>query len=479
MLKTEPALAQPDASNRPSERWLGLVALLVGVIALVGLPARATYGARTTADEPQYLLTASSIADDFDLDISDEIREESYRRYHEETLDQQTIELDESGRRVSPHDPMLPLLLALPMSIGGWVGAKLALAAIAAATAALTAALARRRLNVSRVTAAIATVSCFAGLPLAGYGTQVYPEMPAALLTLVMIAGLTAPTVGRRSTMLVLASVIALPWLAVKFVPVAAVGGVALLWQVRHRRAWLAWTVAGAAAGAATYVAIHQWIYGGWTAYAAGDHFASSGEFSVVGTNVDVLGRSRRLIGLLVDRDFGIAAWSPVWFLLPIAAVKAWVDRGPVNRLLLCVLTVNWLNATFVALTMHGWWVPGRQLVVALPIGVLLIAKWADSSKHRMPILATLGFLGLVNWLWVAIEASTGRRTLIVDFIEAVAVPYRAIAPLLPDGIVGGSRNDLLLAAWVVMVVLLTGGAHKLCTRDSGRPADDGSRPNQ
>ena len=57
--------------------------------------------------------------------------------------------------------------------------------------------------------------------------------------------------------------------------------------------------------------------YGGWTVYATGDHFAETGEFSVVGTEVDLLGRARRLVGLLVDRDFGLAAWSPVWLLAP------------------------------------------------------------------------------------------------------------------------------------------------------------------
>ena len=37
--------------------------------------ARATYGAKISVDEPQYLLTALSIAEDFDLDISDELDE--------------------------------------------------------------------------------------------------------------------------------------------------------------------------------------------------------------------------------------------------------------------------------------------------------------------------------------------------------------------------------------------------------------------
>ena len=58
--------------------------IITFLAALPAIGARATYGAKTTADEPQYLLTALSIAEDFDLDISDEIAyaatTEAYRK---------------------------------------------------------------------------------------------------------------------------------------------------------------------------------------------------------------------------------------------------------------------------------------------------------------------------------------------------------------------------------------------------------------
>ena len=52
-----------------------LVGLSVFVVAALAIQARSTYNAQVTADEPQYLLTAISIGEDFDLDISDEINE--------------------------------------------------------------------------------------------------------------------------------------------------------------------------------------------------------------------------------------------------------------------------------------------------------------------------------------------------------------------------------------------------------------------
>ena len=106
------------------------------VVAMIAINARATYGAKISVDEPQYLLTALSIAEDFDLDISDELDERRYLPFHELRLNQQTIDLNDSGQRISPHDPLLPILLALPMGLSGWLASKIALAVLAAITAA-------------------------------------------------------------------------------------------------------------------------------------------------------------------------------------------------------------------------------------------------------------------------------------------------------------------------------------------------------
>lgn len=104
-------------------RKAALVGLGVFIVTLLGIPARATYGAQTSADEPQYLLTALSIAQDGDLDIANQRYSGAYRDFHEVLLPIQT-ELQPDGSRLSPHNPLLPLYLALPMRIGGWVGPK-------------------------------------------------------------------------------------------------------------------------------------------------------------------------------------------------------------------------------------------------------------------------------------------------------------------------------------------------------------------
>ncbi|MGH9086255.1 MAG: hypothetical protein ACRDYW_12460, partial [Acidimicrobiales bacterium] len=150
------------------------IGLLTFAWACLAIDARASYGGRTTADEPQYLLTALSLWEDGDLEITDELAAERYRTFHEAELPVQTQAVDDSGRLLSPHDPLLPVLLAVPMGMGGWVGAKLALAALAGALAALLTWVAVRRFDVPLAPAAL-TVGAFSlAAPLTAYGTQVY-----------------------------------------------------------------------------------------------------------------------------------------------------------------------------------------------------------------------------------------------------------------------------------------------------------------
>jgi hypothetical protein len=448
-------------------RHLVLVAVLGGLAALAGLPGRATLGARVSGDEPHYLLTATSLARDHDLDIADEVATAAYLDYHEVPIDPQSV-VGDGGRRISPHDPLLPLILALPFAAGGWVGAKAALAALAAATAAMTWWLAVNRLGVRAPTATVVVSGAFAGIPLAAYGSQIYPEMPAALALTGAVVATTSPALPHRRGPVALAflAVVALPWLSVKYVPVATVAGLALAWRLRGRPARLAWLVVGAVGAAVAYAVAHRLLYGGWTVYAAGDHFVDDGELAVVGTEIDLLGRSRRLTGLLVDGVFGLAVWSPLWALLvPAAGWAARRPRPPVGLALVLVGT-GWSTATFLALTMHGWWVPGRQLVVVLPLAAAVVAAWVDRSTGRRRAAALLGLVGATNWLWLAVEAATGRRTLIVDFAETGAPAFRALSVVLPDGMRGGTVDTALLVAWSAVIVAVGAAGARRVARD-------------
>ena len=450
------ARAEPEGARaEPEAARVGWAMLVVGVLAFLaaaaGIAVPATHGTWTTADEPQYLLTAISLAEDGDLDIADELAEGRWRPFHELPLPEQTEALAD-GRRLSPHDPLLPLLLAGPVAVGGWVGGKLAMAAMAGLLAALLVWTAVRRLGVPLGTAALAAAVLACSPPLAVYGSQVYPEVPAALAVLAAAAALTsaaAPSV--RATLVVGVAVVGLPWLGVKYAPVAAAIALVACWRLaREGRARRALALAGSLALAGVvFLVLHRWWYGGWTPYATGDHFVA-GELSVVGTEPDYLGRGRRLLGLLVDRGFGLAAWQPAW-LLAVPAVAALARRRPAGWAALALpLAAGWLVATFVALTMHGWWFAGRQVVVVLPLAALAVAWWVGPDRRRRLLLAVAGGVGVLAFGWLVAEGAAGRVTWAVDFAATTNPLYRAWRLALPDYLAMSWRTWALHAAWLV-----------------------------
>jgi hypothetical protein len=424
------------------------VGLVVAAWAAVAIPARATLGARTTADEPQYLLSALSLAEDRDLDIADELDEQAYLPFHEVTLPVQTEPRDD-GRELSPHDPLLPALLAVPVGLGGWVAAKAVLAGLGGVLAGLLVWTAHRRFAAPLGVAALIVLAFGLSAPLSAYATQVYPELPAALAVTVAVAALT----GRcRPVDLVVAgaAVTALPWLGVKYAPVAlalvVVAAGRLVGDGRYR-ATIGLGAALAVAGVA-YLLAHRALYGGWTVYAAGDHF-TGGELTVMGQDPDRVGRTRRLAGLLLDRGFGLAAWMPGYLLaVPALAVMA-RRRASGWPVLVLPLAAGWATATWVALTMHGWWWPGRQVVVVVPCLVLAVAWWAGRVPGVRPWVAVAGVIGAVNWAWLVAEVLDRRRTLIVDFEMTSGPLYRVFRAVLPDYRSAGLADWALQALWL------------------------------
>ncbi|MDP6895291.1 MAG: hypothetical protein QGF73_08040 [Acidimicrobiales bacterium] len=431
------------------------VGLLVFGISAIAIPSRSTYGAQVSVDEPQYLLTALSIGEDLDLDISDEIEEEKFRKFHEIGLNTQTIDMNSSGQRLSPHDPLLPLLLSGPMRIGGWVGARVMLAIFSGLLASATLWVAVRRFKASPKIAAWVIGSFGAAPPLCSYGSQIYPEVPAALAVVLAIATATGTRSRWNSIGFVLA-ITALPWLSIKYLPVAfTIFLLASLTKDGTGKKFLSKSSAMVfVLMAVVYLLFHQLVYQGWTVYSAGDHFVG-GEFEVIGGDPDIWGRSNRIIGLLVDKGFGLAAWTPSFLILPIAIAFNCRKKVDGWHYLILPFLIGWSTATWIAFTMHGWWWPGRQTVAVLPLGIIAITMLLDHfKKFLLPtILATA--IGSIGWIWVAIEAQTGRRALIVDFEDTSWPWYKVWSKIFPDFHRMPTNTMWIAAFWALILSLL------------------------
>jgi hypothetical protein len=484
----------------PGRATLLAVFVVVTSWAAIGLGAHASYGARMIADEPQYVLTAISLAEDLDLEISDELAEGRWRDFHEAELPRQT-EPRPDGTELSPHDPLLPALLAPAVGLFGWAGARLTMAVLAGALAAVLVWTAVARLGIPRRTAVLVVGAFALSPPLAAYGSQVYPELVAALAVAGAAAALLGPP-SRWRTIGWLLPVIALPWLGVKYAPVAAALAAVGLWldtRAANSTKWASesegslvengrlpsstrWASGSGAhlvesavvlgiAGVA-YLSFHRAVYGGWTVYAAGDHFVG-GELTVVGNDPDHLGRSVRVFGLLVDRHFGLVAWAPL-YLLAVPAVAALLRRRALLRApVVLPLAAGWATATWVALTMHGWWWPGRQTVVVLPLVVLAVARLVADRPRLDPVVVTAGVVGALGWSWLVVEATIGDLTLIVDF-ERTANPWvRGWRWLLPDLRSSGAGRTVREVAWVlVLAALAVAGWRSGSRRSAGADQD-------
>ena len=95
------------------------------------------------------------------------------------------------------------------------------LAIIAGLTAAATLWLAVRRFVVGVSSATWVITALFCASPLTSYGTQVYPAMPAALCVVLGVAELLQGI--NRWSWVSVAMMICLPWLGIKYVPLALV----------------------------------------------------------------------------------------------------------------------------------------------------------------------------------------------------------------------------------------------------------------
>ncbi len=490
-------------------RPLVAAALIAGLLSLVvsalGVSIRAADVGAAAVDEPQYLLTAASLWEDGDLDIANQRAQGSASQYYDATLPVQTSVLA-GGERISPHDPLLPVVLAPAVGLGGYIGAKSVMALMAGLLGAATAWVVGTRWAVSPVLAGSVAAVAGVSAPLAIYGNQVYPEVPAALAVVIAVGAIVPPLGGVatsrstviRAVVLVLA-VSALPWLAIKYVLVAGALAAVGLWRLRftdHRL--VAAVIAAFAVSGAIWLAAHRVLYGGWTAYATGDHFQSSGEFGAVGFSPDYLGRSVRLIGLLTDQDYGLIAWAPVWLLaIPAAAFLAGLHRATPTTsssaasapseacsasaisVLAFPLLVGWLTATFVALTMHGFWSPGRQVVVVLPLAAMLIAVALSQVRARAPrttgvaVFVAAGTLAVTSVSimgWVLVAGHQGTLTWVGAPNLSPPAPVVAMRSILPNYRDLGPGAWVLHGLWVGAAILMAVGSwlagRRLCAPD-------------
>ena len=365
----------------------------------------------------------------------------SYELYYPYTLDKHGKET--RGFLHEPHGVGFPLLIAPAYGIGGAKGVELFLAALAALLMVLT-----YRLTLKVVPdpwALGATLAVGISPPFMAYSTAVYPELTAGLLLVgaALLAVRLEDHVSRRAAFGCFALLGLLPWLGTKFVPAGVVIGLFAARSLFHaRRRTLAVGASEAAFfSVALYVGINESLYGGPTPYAAdvAGETATDASFPL-----GYLERAYRLVALMVDRDYGLLRWAPLFLL---AFVGVWMlYRSRRDQLSLAMPGLHRMQDTaticaaavgaqlvvagFLAPTMFGYWFPPRHMLAALALAVPLVG-W---GLRRLPRTGTaLAVLTAASSVWLYLAVLLGSDGLVTPRPDAPFGPLTALFPRFGD----------------------------------------------
>jgi hypothetical protein len=112
--------------------------------------------------------------------------------------------------------------------------------------------------------------------------------------------------------------------------------------------------------------------------------------------------------------------------------------------------------ATWWALTMHGFWWPGRQVVVVVPIAALVVLWWVGRIVPWLqPVAAALALIGVAHYAALLVDGWAGHVTWVGSFDGVHDPLYQILRPLFPDYREQGPGFWPLHLAWTVIVLVL------------------------
>lgn len=407
------------ATKSQQYAWLVLVGLSVSAVYMILLP----YVGRTwraTGDEPHYLLAAHSIVHDFDFDLTNNYDQFDYLAFYFSKDIVRQVRHSTAGQEILNHQLGLPLLIAPAYALGGRFGVLAFHSIVAGLLAILTFKLALAVCQ-EQTAALIGTAFVFFSPPLLFYPYLIYPELIAALLTTLVLYCIITARLSNTATLLVIVSLVMLPWLNRRFVPLALVLALLMLWSVGSaqsdqpgllNRFKAAKTGLMGVGLTLLSVGLLIWFNSRFTAPARVD-------VTLPATGALLWSRLARGAGWLVDQQRGLFIFGPIYIVavwgLPLLARDGFRSR---NWMLLVPFVLS-LGLTAAA---GGFWIAWelgpRFLVVALPaLASLFALAW---QRYRSINL----FVGLTTLLFV-LSLFNG-----LTLLRQPDLPYKSSLPL-------------------------------------------------
>ena len=361
-------------------------------------------------DEPFYLLVTDSLAYDFDTDLANNYRDETWRRFMKRPIEPQPGDpVGAAGEVYSRHSLLLPLVLAPAYRLAGRAGAMAVMAVLTAALAWMFLRLAghygAKNGSEQKSGAALLAYELFAfSPPLLLYSAQIWVEVPAALLLAVAFDRLFV--LRHRFSLLSLAGLVlalaSMPILKLRFALIAGPLLVLTWWRLRTQRAALGWAL-GSLGGLGLLFAVSN-----LSRFGNPLRIHGWGDLDVL--KVAPGNYVRGFLGMFYDGAFGLFACAPVWLLLlpalgflakrrsPLLADLAWVS---LPYLFFIVPRIEWF----------GGWAPAfRYPLVFLPLLGLTLVPILD-RRHQPSLRALLAALAaltvVLTLVWVVIPGWT------------------------------------------------------------------------
>ncbi len=439
--------------------WSLAVAAIILTLSLAALPfIERTW--RATGDEPHYLLTTHSLATDGDFDLRNNYAQLDYLNFYLSKDIIPQIRFTPGGQQILDHQLGLPLLLAPAYAWAGRLGVLAFQVILGGLLAALTFKLS---LLVSRdhLASFLATLFVMLSPPLFLYQYLVYPELSGALLTtLALYLALKTDRPGWLAFVIILFSLAALPWLNRRFVPLAVMLALLLVWawqrkvgRLRFARLRQGWkdALAARAKGDGSFFSLRNSVsQRSWVSKLSFDtsypkySFAFSpllftllsilalfwfnsrlfdpttGDITAPTSTAWLWERVSRGIGWLVDQQRGLFIYAPIYIFalwgMPLLIADSWRRRTRHWWVLLPFL-LSLAVTTIAGGFWVAWEVGPRFLVVALPgLAPLLALAW----RHYRSWLGR----GLV----LALFGLSLSHTLVI--MQNPELPYKSSLPL-------------------------------------------------